>query len=268
MRGFCKQAAIRCAAVTILASFSTSAFDPKFYRRSNAFSYTARTIVSAITNLIIPKIIHADSCDKNTKIDQLQYINSETAKMIDDELMSTGGFSLDQLMELAGLSVASSCHDYLTTQGLTSNKKILVICGHGNNGGDGLVAARHLQHFGYEPYLYIPRHSEKFQNLEKQCLHLGIITVPTLLEDNSYSIIIDALFGFSFKGPVREEYKPIIQYMATTNIPVLSVDIPSGWDVELGDIYETAFTPEIVVSLTAPKLCMNKYSGAHYLGGR
>ena len=56
------------------------------------------------------------------------------------------GFSVDQLMELAGLSVACSVYAEYPP---SSHKRILVIAGPGNNGGDGLVAARHLYHFGY-----------------------------------------------------------------------------------------------------------------------
>lgn len=57
------------------------------------------------------------------------------------------GFSIDQLMELAGLSVASSI---LAEYPPSKYGKILIVAGPGNNGGDGLVAARHLYHFGYK----------------------------------------------------------------------------------------------------------------------
>ena len=58
------------------------------------------------------------------------------------------GFSVDQLMELAGLACATSLASEYPA---TTYAKVLVICGPGNNGGDGLVAARHLYHFGYQP---------------------------------------------------------------------------------------------------------------------
>ena len=70
----------------------------------------------------------------------------EDAAKIDEELMGPLGFSVDQLMELAGLSVACSVYAEYPP---SSHKRVLVIAGPGNNGGDGLVAARHLYHFGY-----------------------------------------------------------------------------------------------------------------------
>lgn len=73
----------------------------------------------------------------------LRYINAETAQAIDDHLMSPseGAFSLDQLMELAGLACATALG---RTFPLPDHKRVLVMCGPGNQGGDGLVAARHL----------------------------------------------------------------------------------------------------------------------------
>ena len=65
---------------------------------------------------------------------------------IDEELMGPLGFSVDQLMELAGLSVACSL---AAEYPASSHGRVLVIAGPGNNGGDGLVAARHLCHLGY-----------------------------------------------------------------------------------------------------------------------
>lgn len=66
---------------------------------------------------------------------------------IDDELMGPLGFSIFQLMELAGLSVASAI---ATEYPKEKFMRVLVLAGPGNNGGDGLVAARHLSHFGYD----------------------------------------------------------------------------------------------------------------------
>lgn len=70
----------------------------------------------------------------------------DEAAAVDEELMGPLGFSVDQLMELAGLSVASAV---LAEYPPGAHARPLVLAGPGNNGGDGLVAARHLHHFGY-----------------------------------------------------------------------------------------------------------------------
>jgi NAD(P)H-hydrate epimerase len=51
-------------------------------------------------------------------------------------------------------------------------------------------------------------------------------------------------------------------------IPILSIDVPSGWDVNLGDVHGTGFVPSATISLTLPKKCMKLYHGIHYVGGR
>lgn len=88
---------------------------------------------------------------------------------------------------------------------------------------------------------------------------------------NSYSLIIDALFGFSFKPPIREPFIKIMEDLLHTKTPIASIDIPSGWHVEEGPGEDLALKikPELLISLTAPKLCAKFFRGKnHYLGGR
>lgn len=85
---------------------------------------------------------------------------------------------------------------------------------------------------------------------------------------------MDALFGFSFKPPVRPDFQPFLDVIVTAagkNIPVVAVDIPSGWDVENGPPAETSisYMPEMLISLTAPKACAAHFNGSyHFIGGR
>jgi hydroxyethylthiazole kinase-like uncharacterized protein yjeF len=212
-------------------------------------------------------VVHAD----NSSPYSISYLDAKKSKEIDEKLMTSPGFSIDQLMELAGLSVASAVQDFSNNGPEKNTKRVLIICGPGNNGGDGLVAARHLYHFGFEPTIVYPKpgKSTLFVNLVAQCTDLNIpilSTCPHSLEN--YDIVVDAIFGFSFHGPAKAPFGDIIYQLATSPIPVISVDLPSGWHVEQGDIHDTHFTPAAVVSLTAPKKCVETYSGIHYLGGR
>jgi len=203
------------------------------------------------------------------------YLNAVDAAALDEELMSTPGFSLEQLMELAGLAVAEAIY-----QGVPPSKprKILLVCGPGNNGGDGLVAARHLRFFGnYECTIVYPKRSRKqhFINLVQQCEDVGIDfldEMPSQLE--SYDAIVDAIFGFSFKGEPREPFGTILRQLKEAQESdndqqtIFSVDVPSGWNVDEGDVAKTGFLPDILISLTAPKLCSKEFKGRHFIGGR
>lgn len=206
----------------------------------------------------------------------VKYLSQSEAINIDKELFDTYSFSIDQLMELAGQSCAIAiAKSYpLST---SSSKKILVCCGPGNNGGDGLVCARHLKLFGYSPDIYYPKRADNLQNKRMfiQCVQNDISVMdncfidegdPLVLQD--YELIVDALMGFSFKPPVRKPFINIINLLRDTSVPICSIDIPSGWDVEKGPP-EDGIKPEMLISLTAPKMCASHFNGKfHYLGGR
>ncbi|ORX89417.1 YjeF N-terminal domain-like protein [Basidiobolus meristosporus CBS 931.73] len=193
----------------------------------------------------------------------LKHLTQKVAQELDKELMTAtqGGFSVDQLMELAGLSVAQAITKVYQN---STHPRLLICCGPGNNGGDGLVAARHLTHFGYNPAIYCPKPSKKdlFNNLITQCKNLNIPFIEDLeAQVQNSDLIVDAIFGFSFAGEVRDPFKQVIQIFSSTKLPVVAVDIPSGWQSE--------YQPEMLVSLTAPKLAAKRFRGKyHYLGGR
>ncbi|KAJ2806537.1 NAD(P)H-hydrate epimerase [Coemansia guatemalensis] len=194
------------------------------------------------------------------------YLGQKAAQAIDVDLMSKYGYSIDQLMELAGLSVAESiAAEYQAG-------RVLLCIGPGNNGGDGLVAARHLVQYGFHASLFYPVQPSKdlYKALLRQCEAFKIPLVQDLKTSiDSSDLIVDALFGFSFKGSPRAPFDKVIETLRNTNKPIASVDIPSGWDVETGDPQSAGFCPDMLVSLTAPKQCASGFKGRfHYLGGR
>lgn len=179
-------------------------------------------------------------------------------------------------MELAGLSVAQAVYK---VHPIEKGPKILVLAGPGNNGGDGLVAARHLYLWGYKPLLYYPKKSrhEHLQRLESQLKNLGIPEIETetqienLIFKGETDHIIDALFGFSFKPPMRQPFDKIIEILQKNQnkVPVTAVDIPSSWDVDNGpSIDGNTFHPDNLVSLTGPKPAAQFFKGRHFIGGR
>ncbi|KAF4469338.1 hypothetical protein FALBO_3762 [Fusarium albosuccineum] len=179
----------------------------------------------------------------------IKTLGAKAAAALDQELMSSGAFSIDQLMELAGLAVSQA-------------------------GGDGLVAARHLRHYGYNPTVFYPKRSKNdlYQRLAKQ---LEDLEVP-FVDDFSSALgstdhIVDAIFGFSFSGEVREPFPAVIQALQDTKLPVTSVDAPSSWDIENGPPESglgSSFMPTALVSLTAPKPLVKHFKGRHFIGGR
>lgn len=201
-----------------------------------------------------------------------KFLSQDEAQKIDEELFSEYGFSVDQLMELAGLSCASAIAKVYPREHLRNEGRVLVVCGPGNNGGDGLVCARHLKLFGYDPCIHYPKRTDKplYNGLTRQCEKFDIPFLSTMpsLGDSHFDLVVDALFGFSFKPPVRPEMKCIIDALKASSSPVCSIDIPSGWNVETGADGD-GIQPELLISLTAPKKCATLFKGRyHFLGGR
>lgn len=101
---------------------------------------------------------------------------------------------------------------------------------------------------------------------------------------NDSHVVLDAIFGFSFKPPVRAPFDEALALLAGERAPpIVSVDVPSGWDVERGrpagalpvsggDDSEgksaPALEPAVLISLTAPKEGVREFTGRHFLGGR
>jgi len=205
----------------------------------------------------------------------IRYLTAKLAQQIDEELMnSAGAFSLDQLKELAGLACAQTLARVYDNK---THPRVLVCCGPGNQGGDGLVAARHLGMFGYKPTIYMPKPGSKdiYKRLQMQCINMNIATLePSASIDSlrdalsSSDVILDAIFGFSFKGPVRAPFDSALSAISSSKLPIVSVDIPSGWDVEEGNASGIGLDPAVLVSLTAPKEGVRAFKGRHFLGGR
>ena len=102
----------------------------------------------------------------------------------------------------------------------------------------------------------------------KQCNDLAIPFVSDL-GSCSVHLVIDAVYGFGFQHdrPVRAPFDTCLSFLTSTKVPVVAVDVPSGWSVD-GDNSNHAYQPNILISLTAPKPCAESFKGTHYIGGR
>ena len=206
---------------------------------------------------------------------EIPFINAELSQKIDQELMGNYEYSVDQLMEIAGLTVAK----VINKEFVKGNKcKIITLCGPGNNGGDGLVASRFLKEFGNQVDILYPKRNNKnelYKRLVTQCENYEINIMEKTYDSieeykqlfDKYDFIVDALFGFSFKGEIRQPFKTIIDAMKEYENKIISIDIPSGFDINNGNIFNT-FIPKVLISLTLPKLCSKSFKGEHFLGGR
>ena len=214
------------------------------------------------------------------------YLSAADAAALDRDLMDEtngAGFTLDQLMELAGLAVAQAVTLAFPP---SSHPRVLVAAGPGNNGGDGLVAARHLSLFGYDVEVCYPVRSAREPHYARLLRQLEGCGVPVTSDAGAlpsplspaFDVVVDAVFGFSFsagKAP-RPPFDALVAAMTAErgSPPVVSVDVPSGWGVDDGPTSSPSspsISPAVLVSLTAPKpgAAAHLPEGCrHFVGGR
>jgi NAD(P)H-hydrate epimerase len=170
------------------------------------------------------------------------------------------GVPLSELMEHAGTSVGAFC-----LRRYASNLTILALCGKGNNGGDGLVAARHLAQAGRNVRVVLLGRAEEmkgeaaaaFAQLAAASVPIVEIKEETALADafQHAGLILDAVVGTGFRPPLRGLAVAARNLLARSTVPVVAVDLPSGWDADSTvQNAEGAFRADAVVTFTAPKL--------------
>ena len=172
------------------------------------------------------------------------------------------------LMENAGRSVADELEKACPN---VVNQRVLLFCGTGNNGGDGLVVARHLAARGGRPEVWIlgdpaRYHGDALENWRMfQHLDLPIRILPdlesrtSLLQKNAYpDVIVDALFGTGLSKPIGPEFHTTIEWIneARSRAFVVSVDLPSGVFADSPLLEGAAVQADLTVTFTALKAAL------------
>lgn len=181
------------------------------------------------------------------------------------------------LMENAGRNVAE---EILKMLSWPKKAKVVIFCGKGNNGGDGFVIARHLYNKGVNVSVYLLTRISNVLADGDASTNLKILLnmnlkVNELPEGNmkeirkelqDCNIIVDAIFGTGLSGEVREPARSLIMEINETNIPVVSVDIPSGLDCDEGVVLGAAVKATKTVTFVAAKAGFFKECGREYTG--
>ena len=205
----------------------------------------------------------------------MKIVSAEQMREIDRQCAELG-LSTEILMENAGLAVAREARNLL--QGATG-RSVLVLAGPGNNGGDGLVAARWLSDWGARVRVYLyRRRSEGDRNLELlQRRGVACADLPSEPPEefaralSSADLIIDALFGTGKLRPLGEEVRRVLEQIrkareARRRLIILAVDLPSGLDADTGAIDPACLTADVTVTLGYPKLGHFLFPGAERVG--
>jgi NAD(P)H-hydrate epimerase len=165
------------------------------------------------------------------------------------------GFDVLQIMETAGRAVALFARHLL--DGDPRERRIVLLCGTGGNGGDGMVAARHLADWGAEVENFLSNRPERGPALHQltilERLGLPVRELGQEMPLPTADLIVDALLGFSLLGAPRGEIARLIEAANDHGAPVLAVDLPSGMDATSGECYEPYVRASATLTLGLPK---------------
>lgn len=223
----------------------------------------------------------------------LKIVTTEEMRRI-ETAADAGGLAFDQMMENAGRAVATAIHEWLGAEGT----QVLVLVGSGNNGGDGLVMARHLSQMGATVNLYVwKRKTEGDKNWD---MALARDIPATLMADDGdlqklrallteADVVVDALLGTGVTRPIKGDLKRLLDevrdhidqrrqptdellvapaegMVEADPLVVVALDVPSGLNSDTGALDPAALSANLTVTLAAVKRGHVLFPGAGAVG--
>ena len=183
---------------------------------------------------------------------QLKEVETKTITIQDIELIN--------LMERAATSVVN----WLKARLELDKSHFTIICGIGNNGGDGLALARLLADEKAQVKVYLQKNNTySLDNLSNQKrlkdakIPIEFYDAETQFEFPPYTLIIDAIFGYGLTRPIDPEWKPVIDQINKAQNTVISIDVPSGlFCNQLNSEADSVVESEVTLTFQTPKLAM------------
>jgi NAD(P)H-hydrate epimerase len=201
-----------------------------------------------------------------------------------DRLAQQLGYSQDRLMEHAGTAVAAAVRALAVDVGRWGTGPIVILCGPGNNGGDGFVAARRLALAGANVIVANvsgdsrPRGAAAARNWDRIARDEGIdkVHLPVARDVAMFgqgidkaAVVVDALLGTGVSGALREPIRSaveIIDRARRAGVPVVAVDTPTAVDLSSGEPSDPAVSADLTVTFHRPKTGLVTRRGAAYAG--
>mgnify|MGYP000473710071 CR=1 FL=1 len=191
-------------------------------------------------------------------------VTCKEMKDLDSTTIREIGVPSEVLMERAALKVVEETEKYLQ-----KDERILVVCGSGNNGGDGIAVARLFHLKGIRVEFYMVGNKDKMTR--ETALQYKIASGYRVPEVNNpqwseYTTIVDAIFGVGLSRPVEGKYAELISTMNRASAYKVAVDIPSGIDSDTGFEKGIAFRADLTVTFAFRKRGLCFYPGRMYGG--
>ncbi|MDQ7780645.1 MAG: NAD(P)H-hydrate epimerase [Planctomycetota bacterium] len=217
------------------------------------------------------------------KMADVRPVSREEMRELDRRAIEEIGIPGMVLMENAGRSVAEVVLEMLARPGAAGVRRgrVAIVCGKGNNGGDGFVVARHLANNGVKVTVLLTFRerdmraegdaARNFAILKKtQSRLLKILDIGTLPDwDRTLresDCVVDAIFGTGLDKPVSSSFVEMIETINRCGRPVVAVDVPSGLDCNTGLPLAFAMEAEVTVTFAAPKTGFFRHGARRFTG--
>jgi hydroxyethylthiazole kinase-like uncharacterized protein yjeF len=175
---------------------------------------------------------------------QIPQLTSAQVREVDRLTAERYRVPVDWLMEAAGWQIARHCRG-----------RVYVVCGRGNNGGDGLAAARHLQRWGRLAGVAClePDRLSELAAQEAAALRAVGVAISSELEFSGAQLVLDALLGTGLSRPPQDRVAGWIEAVNDSGLRVVSVDVPSGLNSDTGRAEGACVRAALTVTLGLPK---------------
>lgn len=190
-------------------------------------------------------------------------VTADEMREIDRIAVDEIGLGILQMMENAGRTLAAHSHR------LRDGGSVVIVCGAGGNGGGGFACARHLSNHDVPVTVILDRDPAALTGPPAtQYQILQATDVSTTIEADSLDsadLLVDALIGYGLRDALRGAAAKLIEEVATMSAPILSLDVPSGYDATTGETPGVALHPDRTVTLALPKTGLRAVPGDLYL---
>lgn len=200
----------------------------------------------------------------------MHYVSREEIRELDRIAMEDYGMPGVVLMEHAGAGAVECAFEML---GDVRNARVAVVCGRGNNGGDGYVVARLLHNKGVGVVVHLVAERDKIGG--DALVNLRIIEKMKLdiraaesggLDFSAVDLVVDAMLGTGLAGAVREPFLSAIKAVNAAGTPVLAIDIPSGLDANTGEVLGDCVRAARTATFAMPKIGFTRGRGPEMAG--
>lgn len=215
---------------------------------------------------VVSGILRGVEAEAPVSVIRMRYVTRAEMQEIDRLAVEKHGLSVDTLMENAGRAVAD-----VVAERTSPSCPVVVVCGKGNNGGDGFVAALLLAERGYEvEVLALEREYDVATPTGRNwAAARDALDFTGRLKRRPMTVVVDAMFGTGLsRAPAGRERELIEQINGRDRrwFPVVAVDIPSGLDADTGLPLGIAIKATVTVTMGLPKAGFRAPGAAAYLG--